>query len=147
MNENTDDEVSDPCTNMYGIADAHGIDYLGWFDNEEDPEFRQHRALMVIRADCNRQRHACYFQIREVDAMHKKVLTALLDKNKPQSALIYIKGVAPESGGVEIIKKHAKSWDMIPNSNIDPYWGGDPDSLIPVKELETMAALTNKRPN
>ena len=90
---------------------------------------------MVIRANCNRQRHAVYFQIKGLDANTRKVIQSLLDKNKPQSALVYLKGMAPEVGGVEVLEEHSKSWEMVPNPNLDPYWTGDPEDLIEVSKL------------
>lgn len=96
---------------FYGIADAHGIES---FVPESDP---QNLSMMILRANCNRQRHACFFKA-EVDEKTKKSILRLLNNGKYGLALTCLKGF----GTVSVHRDHEFSWSMIPNPNLDP-WG------------------------
>lgn len=76
-----------------------------------------------------------FFQIKNISDLNKKVIEDLLEKGKTQITLVYLKGIAPDSGGVHILKEHAKSWDMIPNPALDPYWSGSEEDLVSTKLL------------
>jgi len=122
-----------------GIADAHGIDWGLWYTGEEpDLEIKRDMGFMHIRAGANRQRHACFFQVKNINEKDKKVIETLLKDSKHQIALVYIKGIASDyAGGVHILKEHARSWEMIPNPALDPYWHGDETELLPVNAITT----------
>ena len=119
---------------LTGIADAHGIDQCHWHTSKEikdlDSNSKQQMFLMTVRANANRQRHSSFFRVHNIKENEKKVMDTLLEDNKPQIALVYLKGIAPECGGVEILKEHAKSWAMIPNPSLDPYWYGEESNLV-----------------
>tara|TARA_B100002019_G_C21274599_1_gene604584 strand:- start:9343 stop:9765 length:423 start_codon:yes stop_codon:yes gene_type:complete len=135
----TDTEVlTERSYTLTGIADAHGIDWSSWSETVEDfsdleDHDKQDMFLYSVRANANRHRHASFFRVNNIPEHEKKVLDTLLEDNKPQIALVYLKGVASDCGGVQILKEHAKSWDMIPNPSLDPYWGGDEEELISTK--------------
>ena len=121
-----------------GIADAHGIDWSSWSETVGDfhelkDDDKQDMFLFSVRANANRHRHASFFRVNNIPESEKNIISSLLSDNKPQIALVYLKGVASECGGVQILKEHAKSWDMIPNPALDPYWPGDEDELVSTK--------------
>lgn len=129
------------CFTITGIADAHGIEQCFWSNSTEDykdlgANDKQSMMFMSIRANANRHRHASFFRVNNVPDREKVILDQLLTDHKPQIALVYLKGVATECGGVQILKEHASSWDMIPNSVLDPYWNGDKKDLISTKLIK-----------
>jgi len=121
-------QILNTINNIAGIADAHGIDQLYWWGEESD-DFKQQRAFMIIRANANRQRHSTYFEVSKVSDTDRAVIDRLLSLEKPQSALLYIKGIAPDCGGVKVTTDQASSWDLIPNSQLDPHWTSPQDQL------------------
>ena len=72
---------------------------------------------MVIRADANRQRHAVYYEV-ELDITALKMINGQLDENKYMVALSLLKELSLET---KLPKTHAKSWNMIPDPDLDPY--------------------------
>jgi hypothetical protein len=102
-----------------GIADAHGIESFIPF--EEMP------GHMQLRAASNRQRHALVFVVTCTQSFADKVLTIMDEEDDGyQGALHFIKNEAkdPSNGEVlevQIEKGREKSWNLIPNPDIDPW--------------------------
>jgi hypothetical protein len=100
-----------------GVADAHGVDSFVRFDKCPDEQL----FMMVMRAGANRQRHAVAYKVWLTKSAVDTIQTFLKKKDWVQG-LILIKqfavktelGAAP-AGGLE------KSWDMIPDSKLDPF--------------------------
>ena len=97
-----------------GIADCHGIESLTLKDDTTSQDIM----YKVIRADANRHRHAVYFET-ELDTTALKMINGQLDESKYMVALSLLKALSLET---KLPKTHAKSWDMIPNPDLDPYY-------------------------
>ena len=122
-------------SSAYGLADAHGIETLVWHDADVPMQKhdRQQKAMLSIRAESNRHRHATYFEIKKVEVGDKIVLDRLLQLGKYISALTYLKGVSEE---VRIPSNHSNSWELIPNPRLDPYYSVDEDVDEPSQNSE-----------
>jgi hypothetical protein len=95
-----------------GVADCHGIESMTLKEDTTTQDI-MHR---MIRADANRQRHAVYYQVDLCDESYSMV-NELLEKQDYTLALTWLKRL----GHVMSPKTHAKSWELIPNSKLDPY--------------------------
>lgn len=112
---------------FYGIADAKGLESFlpvvpkvqgGWVSANID-DYRKEMALMVLRANANRARHAVVF-LAEVSIEVADEISGMLDDGEYEEALIYLKENADSislarSPGAE------KSWNLIPNPDLDPF--------------------------
>jgi len=94
---------------FYGVADAHGIDSFY-------PEDKANLQIMFLRANSNRQRHACFFKV-DLNEKNEIVVINLLKNGEYALALTVIKAVGP----VSVERDHENSWDLIPNPDLDPY--------------------------
>ena len=105
MNENksTNEEME-----MFGLADCYGIEYFGPIDDMP--------AWLSIRAQANRHRHALSFKVMMTKERAKTVITRL--REGEFAAML---SVIKASGTVEVEEDMVKSWDLIPNPDLDPY--------------------------
>jgi len=97
-----------------GIADAHGIESYAPID-------KKNIAMLILRAQLNRQRHAvCYEAV--VSPEGDKKIQSFLKKKDYIRALKTLKKVALEIKlGVTRMSNVQESWDMIPNPKLDPW--------------------------
>ena len=107
----------------YGIADAHGLESFRpvTFNTaiegfEVDP---RELSMMVLRANANRHRHAVVYQA-ELPVSVCREINDLLKDSKYDEALLKLKEGATSimlarSPGAE------KSWNSIPNPDLDPF--------------------------
>jgi hypothetical protein len=95
---------------MIGIADCHGIESFLAKGTSDFP--------FVMRADCNRQRHAVYYEVDLDDAAVNRI-NSIIAKKDFIKALKVLKSLATV---IRTPRHHACSWDLIPNPKLDP-WG------------------------
>lgn len=93
-----------------GIADAHGLESL-------IEERKVSLVILQLRAEANRHRHAVVYRV-VLPEEEAEIIRQELGKD-PVSALMRLK----EALGIEVEKKFVRSWKMIPNHSLDPYWG------------------------
>ena len=101
-----------------GIADAHGIESF-----HEVSKVGVCSPMISIRASSNRHRHALVYWV-ELNAHQEDIINRMLgnedNPNRFKDALQLLHADDfVESVMVE--QAMSKSWDMIPNSNLDPY--------------------------
>ena len=94
-----------------GIADAHGIE--SYF-----PEDKGAIGILCLRASLNRQRHALFYRI-DVTELQDRTIKKFLDDKNYIGALKYIK---KNVKSVEIQEGYQKSWKLIPNHDLDPWY-------------------------
>lgn len=94
-----------------GICDAHGMESF-------IPEAEADMFILKMRALANRHRHAVVYRIDASEDL-VKTINKRLEKGDYEGALVVLK-VTPN---VEIMKEigMAKSWKLIPNSDLDPF--------------------------
>ena len=94
-----------------GIADAHGIEsYLPAGDAKV--------GILSMRASLNRQRHALVYSI-EVDEVQDEIINNFINKKDFMGALRYIKAFVKN---ISVQKGYQKSWKLIPNHDLDPWY-------------------------
>jgi hypothetical protein len=93
----------------HGIVDCHGIESLVPY-NQEDV------TLYYIRATTNRQRHAVYYQCKLTNKQYQSVM-ACCRRGEYADALKLLRVATP----LNVPKEQAKSLDLIPNSDLDPW--------------------------
>ena len=100
-----------------GLADCHGIE--SFVKEETAKESKRMLALLTIRAMSNRHRHALSFRLRLQDKQGELILQ-MVDEGDYEGALKMLKMFAldVELGGGGNVKK---SWDKIPNPELDAY--------------------------
>jgi len=98
-----------------GIADAHGVESLVLKEDSRMPPF-----VLQLRANANRQRHACYYEV-DLNEEELKAISALLKDEKFHLALQFLKN----QPSVRLPEDHLHSWEMIPNDKLDPYWSSN----------------------
>lgn len=96
---------------FYGIADCHGI--------ESFLKDKKLLGVLHIRAHANRHRHALVYRCKILKEDSDRI-KALLREQKYKLALLHLKETAIEIG-VDMLK----SWNMIPDSRLDPFHHGD----------------------
>ena len=96
-----------------GVADAHGIDSFNMKDDLTSFE----RTCRVMRADANRHRHAVYFEA-DLDKPAVKIIKEYLKNGEYAMALEWLKRLSLE---LRSLSKYEKSWNLIPNVDLDPY--------------------------
>ena len=108
---------------FYGIADCKGLDSFEVVKFNPDAEAFQidprELSIMVLRANANRARHSVVYQV-DVSLEDSKRIKDLFDEGESEEALILLKEVAKS---IKLAKMPGaeKSWNMIPNKNLDPY--------------------------
>jgi hypothetical protein len=103
----------------FGIADAHGIESF----IQGDPTEKEHSIQFMtldLRAGANRHRHAIVF-IVDISEDVADYIQSDLDECR------YIEALNTLKGSVKTLKLTnlpgaEKSWRMIPNSDLDPYY-------------------------
>lgn len=95
----------------YGIGDAHGLESI----NPAKSIVVNH---LHMRAMSNRHRHAVVFRVELTDAEF-----AVLDKLSRLDAVGALQQLKLHPN-LEIEQQFTNSWEMIPNSKLDPYYGG-----------------------
>lgn len=96
-----------------GVADCHGIESFHRKDEMSDQE----QSFRIMRASANRQRHAIYYEA-SMDAKGAEVVSEYLEKKEWVNALECLKRVAIE---FSTLKGFEKSYQLIPNPDLDPY--------------------------
>ena len=92
-----------------GIMDAHGLESL-------TGKTKESAVFLSMRADCNRQRHATYFEI-EVEPL---VAANIVDTCQNGDAEAACRMVQTQPT-LKVPDYMAKSVDMIPNPDLDPW--------------------------
>ncbi len=108
---------------FYGIADAHGIESFEASQMDVSLERFQMNpstlAIMMLRANANRHRHAVVYQadLAGKDAME---IYKMLENGEYPEALVKLKECAKS---ISLAKSPGseKSWKLIPNPDLDPY--------------------------
>ncbi len=101
---------------FYGIADAHGIESFLAYEKKSKDKFPY-----VMRAELNRQRHAVYYEVT-MEPIDVTIVNAHIDKGDYKKALRFIKKRAITIGFPEHRnKQYMNSWNLIPNSKLDPW--------------------------
>jgi len=113
----------------YGIADAHGIESycrklpikrrggsdVSWMEMCGPP------ALMQLRVEANRARHAVFYQVTLLPE-DDDVVERLLNEEDFAGALDVVKHKAVTIGfPVARHERYEKSWKLIPNPDLDPW--------------------------
>ena len=96
-----------------GVADCHGIESM----LEKHENTAQDRAIQMIRADANRQRHAVYYEVT-LDDQTKAHIDEQLDQQNYPEALNLLKWMGQD---LRTSDSHIKSWRLIPDPDLDPY--------------------------
>jgi len=101
----------------YGIADAHGIESYYVKDSLDSPS----PEILYIRAESNRQRHAVLFVV-EVTKETDERIQKLLERREFAEALEALKELSLKiSFPKERVGFYLRSWNLIPNSGLDPW--------------------------
>lgn len=97
-----------------GIADAHGIESFVPVDGNEKQAF-----IFKMRAMANRHRHALWYIVEISEAGVKRVQKEIDKRDWPQALRVLKKSKKtlwlPDQANA------IKSWNLIPNSDLDPY--------------------------
>jgi hypothetical protein len=108
-----------------GIADCHGLEsFLPWTNLnavsllQRDKTSTSLLASLQLRASANRHRHAVLYRA-ELDKIEAECIEKLLNKGEYKEALIYLKAMAKVT---EVERHFSRSWQMIPDDKLDPYW-------------------------
>ena len=99
-----------------GIADAHGLES---FFQEDEKSFGGKKFLQ-LRASLNRQRHACFYEL-DLNNFEAGLIKKLMSQRMYRSALNVLK----QHTHIVVEKNCKNSWDMIPNSKLDPWYSGE----------------------
>ena len=113
---------------FYGIADCKGLESFipvvpkvdgGWVSSNIN-DYKKEMGVMVLRAQYNRHRHAVVFlaEINNEDVAEE--VLDLLDDGEYEEALVALKNGA-DSVSLARMPGAEKSWNMIPNPDLDPY--------------------------
>ena len=94
-----------------GIADAHGIESFL-------PLEKSNISIMIIRAHANRHRHAVVYAVE----MEPKLIELINIKLKIQKFMEALKCLKTFVTEIKIEKSFEKSWRLIPNHDLDPYY-------------------------
>lgn len=110
-----------------GIADAHGIEsYL-----DEEKVSKQKLFCLTMRAHVNRQRHTVIYKA-EVD---KKVDSLIQDKIAKKDFVGALEILKYKSAKIGIEEGREKSWEMIPNHDLDPWYTAVEKPKVDFKSL------------
>ena len=106
-----------------GIADAHGLES---FFSKDEHEGRVN--MLVLRASLNRQRHAVYYEVELTQEQIDEVNALLADDDYIGACELLHDPDFVESYGVaggSSKEALTRSWEMIPNPSLDPYWSDE----------------------
>lgn len=101
-----------------GIADAHGLES---FFREDEKSFGGKKFLQ-LRASLNRQRHACFYEL-DLNNFEAGLIKKLISKRMCKAALNVLK----QHTHIIIERNCKHSWELIPNSKLDPWYSGEED--------------------
>jgi hypothetical protein len=110
---------------FYGIADAHGLESFNPVTFNVQSETLQidprELGFMSLRANANRHRHADVYQV-DLSPVDARKVQDLLDKGEYAKALLKLK---EKASAIALARgtghNNEKSWNMIPNPDLDPY--------------------------
>jgi hypothetical protein len=107
-----------------GLADAHGIEFFKsteQLSEMEDKEEQHFNFVVKLRAEHNRQRHAVVFQA-EVSDKAEGLIQKAIEEGDFVGALDTLKAYATT---IQVEEGWEKSWGLIPNPELDPWWRAD----------------------
>lgn len=112
-------------TKIYtGIADAHGLESFV----ECSGEAGTGSPYRFLRASLNRQRHALVYWVELNDEQYAQVADILGDMDNDErfmDACRLLHDPDFVEGGLLVVEQEMlRSWEMLPNHDLDPYWGG-----------------------
>ena len=126
-----------------GIADAHGLESFFHLDDADAESDR--KKFLQLRASLNRQRHACFYELT-LNQFESKLIQKLLDNRMCKSALRILK----QFPKIKIERSCKNSWELIPNSKLDPWYSGEldeedqlDDNVEPTIEFKEMEPKLN----
>ena len=115
-------ETSTPSRKFYGIADAHGIESFNPWTKENGRDL----FILTMRAEANRQRHAVVYVV-ELTTDTVDEIRRLLEEKDFKRALVTMKTRCLTIGFPDRYKEsYERSWKMIPNDDLDPYYMDNP---------------------
>ena len=80
----------------------------------------------MMRASLNRQRHALVYWVELDDEQYAQVADILGDMDNDERFMDACR-LLHDPDFVEIVsveQEMLRSWEMLPNHDLDPYWGG-----------------------
>lgn len=102
----------------FGIADAHGIESFIKGDPTEE-EHNQTAVMLHFRAMANRHRHAVVFVV-DVPEHTAEEIEGDMFNDRPLDALVHLK-LSVKTLELSNLPGAEKSWNLIPNPDLDPY--------------------------
>ena len=110
-------------TKIYtGIADAQGLESFVECSGEAGTGSPYH----MMRASLNRQRHALVYWVELDDEQYAQVADILGDMDNDERFMDACR-LLHDPDFVEIVsveQEMLRSWEMLPNHDLAPYWGG-----------------------
>ena len=105
-----------------GIADAHGIESF-----QPCEEIGKGSSLHGFRVRANRHRHALIYWVELNDAQVEVISKLLGDEKNDERFMDACRLLHnPDFVEVEMVENEMRrSWDMLPDRKLDPYWSGD----------------------
>ena len=105
-----------------GIVDAHGLESF-----MECEEIGSAPVYFTLRASHNRHRHAMVYWVElpddKAEQMNEAIRQAQEDGDWHEPLLLLKNPDFVDNVSFEDSMK--RSWHMIPNDDLDPYWGGE----------------------
>jgi len=105
-----------------GIADAHGLESF-----HEAGEVGVSEGVAGFRVRANRHRHALIYWVK-LDDVQVKVISAILSDEKNDERFMDACRLLHDADFVESVAvehEMRRSWDMLPDHKLDPFWSGD----------------------
>lgn len=111
---------------FYGIADCKGLETfipavpnIDGLASSPEETHKKEMGVTVLRAQFNRHRHAVVFLADVGEEVAEEILD-LLDDGEYEEALVTLKDGADKIS-LARMPGAEKSWNMIPNPDLDPY--------------------------
>ena len=95
-----------------GVADCYGIESFIPFKEKD-------AFILKLRADFNRHRHAVFYVVDLTEEQAKKI-KELLKRHAYKKALKELKKMKVSFPSRDF-RSYSKSWQLIPNPELDPY--------------------------
>lgn len=102
-----------------GIADAHGLESF-----KECTELGVGSPMLTMRASLNRQRHALVYWV-ELDAAQQETIEELLGDADNDERFTDACRLLHDADFVDVVsveQEMLRSWNMLPNHDLDPYY-------------------------
>jgi len=115
--------MSDEKKTYCGIADAHGLE--SFFSNDEHED---RVGILIMRAGLNRQRHAVYYEVELTQEQIDEVNALFNDRDYIGACKLLHDPDFVESFGIAGGSNQealTRSWEMIPDPSLDPYWSSE----------------------